>query len=165
MGTHATHQPELSSRQLLALARDVQRTERTTDFADLAEAIKVRLARGGWRAPRPEQITDALEWVLPRQAPAPPAAPLPIRQAPPPLSRDEARAALTHLVQRFGSPPPMKPMPSARVLTVRQAERCRAWQIVAQAIVEQVTRCEAAEEAPHVFDFEDGDDTPGGPRR
>jgi hypothetical protein len=81
------------------------------------------------------------------------------------LSHAEACTALTDLAKRFGPLPPMKPMPSPRVLTVRQAERCRAWQIVAQAIVEQVTRCEAAEEAPHVFDFEDGDDTPGGPRR
>ena len=47
----ASYQPELSASQLLALARAVRRTEPVSDIADLSEALKIRIARGGWTYP------------------------------------------------------------------------------------------------------------------
>lgn len=64
MRTPTHHRPELGPRQLLALTRDVRRRESSADLADLVEAVKVRIARGGWAYPRPDQLTQALTWVL-----------------------------------------------------------------------------------------------------
>lgn len=64
---------------------------------------------------------------------------------PPPLSRAEAAAALEQLRQRFGTVAP-KAIPHARPLTVREDDRRRSARVLAEAILDQVARCEAAEQ-------------------
>lgn len=60
-----------------------------------------------------------------------------------PLSHEEAAAILAEL----GAGGFIKRMPKATPLTERETDRRRAAEIVAQAILEQVQRCEEAERA------------------
>jgi hypothetical protein len=140
MGKYANQRPELSAKQLFAIARMLLRTEPISDIADLSEAIKVRIAKGGWDYPPLDELTDVLTQVM-RDAlvPVPPAVPSASIPARAPISREDAVAILAQLGVSIRS------MPSPRQWTVRQEECRRALQIVAQAIVEQVARCEEAE--------------------
>lgn len=136
----APARPELAVRQLLAIARSVLRTEPIGDIADLSEALKVRIAQGGWHYPPRDVLTDVLLQVM-RDAPLPlpPAVPV-ARPAPTPISHEDAVAILAQLRAS------VRAMPSPRPWTVRQEECRRALQIVAQAIVDQVARCEDVEQ-------------------
>jgi hypothetical protein len=122
MGKYANQKPELSARQLFAIARTVLKAEATSDIADLSEGVKVQIARGGWQYPPFQQLTDVINLVM-RDAPPPPpppAAPTPPPQNARPLSREEAAAALAKIAARL--PRPINPMPSpeSELMTMRE---------------------------------------------
>jgi len=114
-------------RQLCAIARQLLEADLSMDDAKWRERIKCRVIQLGLTYPQPlSLLSDAMTQVdraLQGQRPSPlPAAPHQEQPQVQPLTTEEARAALSQLRQRFGTPPPMKAMPSAepQLMTTRE---------------------------------------------
>jgi hypothetical protein len=151
---------EPSFEQLCAIARDEITADRTIDDFEWRERIKITLAKRRLAYPKPHVLSDAMDRVA-RALPVggltgPAVLTVPLsgstgttEHTSRPLSHAESVAALSHLRERFGPLPAMKPraMPNARPLTAREADRRGALRIVAQAIEAQVAACEEAERA------------------
>jgi hypothetical protein len=155
-------------RQLCVIATEQLRAVPTADDFEWAETIKSRLIGLGFTYPsQPHQLTEAMRAVQramekswgPRPVPLPPhpaSSPAPT-QADPPWPKRNGRpqgwTPVQHLLEILkprgnGSPSSLEaPVKVTRPLTLREAERRRASKIYAQALLEQVQRCEDAESA------------------
>jgi len=147
-------------RQLCAIAKDMIERDPHADDSTWCEAIKRRLVQLHLDYPStPHDITAAMRAVEralaklwgPRPAPTPPSAPPLQEQAPAiaPLSREEATAILAELAVTVPT------MPRVRAMSPREADRRRARRVYAQALLEQVRRCEEAEVAATRAEAED----------
>jgi hypothetical protein len=119
-----TKQPD--TRQLCAIARAVLDDDPSVDDAEWKERVKCRLVAQGWAYPPPHALTAALDRVERatgrcRQPSLPIASPPPPGETGRELSADEARAALSLLLRRFGPLPALKPraVPDVSVDAVR----------------------------------------------
>jgi hypothetical protein len=162
--------PSIRWRQLCATCRDLLTADRTIDDFEWAEQIKCRIAALGFAAVEPpHQLTAAMRAVqraLERQwgpRPAPLMASPTERstteapqQDPPWRNRNPHPQGWTSVPQLLANlKPPCAGSPNSsevvvqvdRALTLREAERRKALRILAEGILEQVQRCEAAEQA------------------
>jgi len=116
--------PPVSDRQLCTITRAV--FEQGIDDAEWRDRIKWRIAALKRAQPPPHAISGAMDRVerVVSRTPPPLQAQPPPPDVPRPLSPDEARAALSHLAQRFGPLPALKPraMPAgeSELLTTRE---------------------------------------------
>lgn len=115
------------------------------DLTGVVEETKARIAKLGIPY-RPNEFNAAVSRVLPRVPFTPPKGKAELfetGQGNQPLTHAEAARILAEL----GAAGLMRHVPQVKPRTVRQAERHRALQLVAQAIADQVRRCEEAEAA------------------
>jgi hypothetical protein len=139
-------------RQLCAIATEQIRRDPTIDDSEWAERIKRRLVALHLAYPLPHEITAAMrasERALSKVWGRRPTAVrgsdgVPRNDAPAPLSHAEAVAALRQIA---GATSPIKTLPRVRVRSARAVDVAHARRIYAQALVEQIERCEAAERA------------------
>lgn len=128
---------------LVAVVHGVLNAQRFESIADLADAVKRAAARA--RIPYDaDGITAAIAFVEHSRAIVhPPPAPAPA--VAPPLTHEQSLAALRAVRARLGLLPPIKPMPHARLVTRSEADRYRAFQMLAREIAETAARCDALE--------------------
>src|SRR5262245_56462811 len=93
-------QQPLDIRQLLAIARDIQKAEPGITMPDFIEAIKYRIVRLGFAYPSAEMLNTVIQKVMPVQAPDPVTLPPASKEARP-LTREEAQATLAMLLEKF----------------------------------------------------------------
>lgn len=138
----------LSFATLCVIAREQIPTSRSRSV--WAERVKRRLVSLRMPYPeRPDQLTAAMDAVERGTPATPPPADVDRTGATngsPGLTRREALDALNALRAR-GLSLPLRAVPPTPLRSLRHAEIHKASTIVAQAIVEQVERCEAAERA------------------
>jgi hypothetical protein len=107
MGTKTGGLPStpLPFRQLCAIARSVIEADPAIDDFEWRERIKQRLVDFGFTYPQPHEMSaamSAVEHATGVRRPAPEAPRLPEQPEAKPLTRDEARAALAHVLERTG---------------------------------------------------------------
>jgi hypothetical protein len=142
---------------LTVIVREQINTNPTDSYADLKEAIKGRLVQLGFTVPWPHDLTAALnavEGAIRRKersarsdcrdgtTPAPSSCSGSVpTSSEPPLTCAEAAALLAQIQTRLG-PVPIKSIAAVHLASSRAADRHKALQIVAQAILDQVEACE-----------------------
>jgi hypothetical protein len=138
-------------RQLCAIADALIQTDPDIDDGEWIERIKLRLVRLRLDPPHdPSQLTSAIRAVERARGQRRPLPEPPRNQAAAP----ERTSTLPHnvavaILERLGASVP--PMPRAHLATVgdvRKAEHRKALRLVAEAIRDQVQRCEDAEKEP-----------------
>ena len=114
-------------RQLCAIARQLLEADLSMDDAEWRERIKCRIIQLDLTYPQPltllGEAMTRVDRALKGQRPPPLLPPAPsVQEQPQPLTTDEARAALSLLRQKCGTPPPMKAMPSPdpQLMTTRE---------------------------------------------
>lgn len=125
------------------LISDVLSEHRLSDVSDVLEEVKVRCAKSNIRVNH-EQFHAAAARLMPRVPFRPPVGKEELYKVGPaqaPLTRAEAAG----VIARLGAAGLMKHVPELKLKSQREMERGRALAIVAQAITEQVDRCEAVE--------------------